>query len=171
MPQHRRLTALIALAAVALLAGCGSGGGTTGLTVLPARTSLHQDRQEGQSEEEDRLTYPRPLQNIFRCVKGSVGPHGEFGGGWLRQSAAFDCFGEFRTNGGRFARPPSAYSTICVTTPAPTVRLPSRIAKRACSSSAIGLLSSIVSSALSPGITISAPSPSWTVPVTSAVRK
>jgi lipoyl-dependent peroxiredoxin len=51
--------------------------------------------------------------------------------------------------GARFTRAPIRHSTICVTMPAPTVRLPSRIAKRDRSSSAIPLLSSIVSSALS----------------------
>jgi hypothetical protein len=38
MPHHRPLISLVALAAAALLAGCGSGGSSTGLTVLPART-------------------------------------------------------------------------------------------------------------------------------------
>ena len=41
MPHHRPLIAVASVAAVAVLAGCGSGGGaasTTGPTVLPART-------------------------------------------------------------------------------------------------------------------------------------
>jgi hypothetical protein len=38
MPQHRPLIPLAALAAAALLAGCGSGGSSSGLTILPART-------------------------------------------------------------------------------------------------------------------------------------
>jgi hypothetical protein len=38
MPHHRPLIALLTLAAVALLAGCGSGGRSTSPTVLPART-------------------------------------------------------------------------------------------------------------------------------------
>jgi hypothetical protein len=62
------------------------------------------------------------------------------------------------------------YSTIRVTMPAPTVLLPSRMAKRDFSSIAIGLLSSTINSALSPGMTISTPS-SATAPVTLAVRK
>ncbi len=37
MPHHRPLIPLLALAAAVLLAGCGSGGGTSGPTVLPAR--------------------------------------------------------------------------------------------------------------------------------------
>src|SRR5712691_5835111 len=64
-----------------------------------------------------------------------------------------------------------SYFKIFVTTPAPTVRPPSRIAKRSCSSIAIGVISSIVIFVLSPGITISPPSGSSTAPVTSVVRK
>src|SRR5229473_2588455 len=50
------------------------------------------------------------------------------------------------------------YSKILVTTPAPTVRPPSRMAKRSPSSIAIGVMSSTFSCTLSPGITISVPS-------------
>src|SRR6478736_1747245 len=64
-----------------------------------------------------------------------------------------------------------SYSRILVTTPAPTVRPPSRMAKRSFSSMAIGVISSIVTATLSPGITISVPSGSATTPVTSVVRK
>ena len=60
---------------------------------------------------------------------------------------------------------------ILETTPAPTVRPPSRMAKRSFSSMAIGAISSTVNDTLSPGITISVPSASVTVPVTSVVRK
>src|SRR6266487_42548 len=63
------------------------------------------------------------------------------------------------------------YFTIVVTRPAPTVRPPSRIAKRRPSSIAIGAISSTVISTLSPGITISTPSGRLAVPVTSVVRK
>ena len=62
------------------------------------------------------------------------------------------------------------YSTISVIVPAPTVRPPSRIAKRAPFSSATGVISSPVIVVLSPGITISTPSGSFSVPVTSVVR-
>src|SRR5207244_10608771 len=65
----------------------------------------------------------------------------------------------------------TSYFKIFVTTPAPTVRPPSRIANRSCSSMAIGVISSIVILVLSPGITISTPPGSSTVPVTSVVRK
>ena len=54
--------------------------------------------------------------------------------------------------------------------PAPTVRPPSRIAKRAPFSSATGVCSSAVIVVLSPGITISTPSGNFNDPVTSVVR-
>src|SRR5271169_774483 len=63
------------------------------------------------------------------------------------------------------------YFMILATTPAPTVRPPSRIAKRSPSSIAIGAINSISIEMLSPGITISVPSGRCTVPVTSVVRK
>ena len=49
------------------------------------------------------------------------------------------------------------YSIIFATTPAPTVRPPSRIAKRSFSSIAIGTISCTSIDTLSPGITISVP--------------
>ena len=64
-----------------------------------------------------------------------------------------------------------SYSTILATTPAPTVRPPSRMAKRRPWSMAIGVISSTSSSALSPGMIISTPSRSLMMPVTSVVRK
>ena len=64
-----------------------------------------------------------------------------------------------------------SYETISVTVPAPTVRPPSRIAKRSPLSMATGVISSISSDTLSPGITISMPSGSFATPVTSVVRK
>ena len=64
------------------------------------------------------------------------------------------------------------YSIILVTTPAPTVLPPSRIAKRSPSSIAIGVINSTkIASRLSPGITISTPSGKVNEPVTSVVRK
>src|SRR5690606_30019234 len=60
-----------------------------------------------------------------------------------------------------------AQARILETTPAPTVRPPSRIAKRSPSSIAIGMISSTLSFTLSPGITISVPSGSCATPVTS----
>gem|GEM_PF-3026700 len=66
---------------------------------------------------------------------------------------------------------PQPYSMILVMTPAPTVRPPSRIAKRRPSSIAIGVINSPAICTLSPGITISTPSSSVHTPVTSVVRK
>jgi len=63
-----------------------------------------------------------------------------------------------------------SYSRILVTTPAPTVLPPSRMAKRRPSSRAIGVMSVTVSEALAPGMTISVPAASSADPVTSVVR-
>jgi hypothetical protein len=63
------------------------------------------------------------------------------------------------------------YESTSTTTPAPTVRPPSRIAKRSSLSIAIGVISSIVIVTLSPGMTISTPSGRSTTPVTSVVLK
>ena len=63
------------------------------------------------------------------------------------------------------------YSMIPVTTPAPTVLPPSRIANRNPSSIAICVISLIVICTLSPGITISTPSGNSMTPVTSVVLK
>ncbi len=63
------------------------------------------------------------------------------------------------------------YLVILETTPAPTVRPPSRIAKRRPSSMATGLIRVTAIFTLSPGITISTPSGSSQAPVMSVVRK
>jgi len=63
------------------------------------------------------------------------------------------------------------YSIILATTPAPTVRPPSRIANRNPSSIAIGAINVTSIFTLSPGITISTPSGNSQEPVTSVVRK
>src|SRR5262249_15624903 len=65
----------------------------------------------------------------------------------------------------------TCYLRTLETTPAPTVRPPSRIAKRSPSSIATGVISSPVILMLSPGITISVPSGRLSTPVTSVVRK
>src|SRR3954453_9791554 len=72
---------------------------------------------------------------------------------------------------GRWPAAPWRYCWISVTTPDPTVRPPSRMAKRRPGSMAIGWISSISIWTLSPGITISTPSGSLATPVTSVVRK
>ena len=63
------------------------------------------------------------------------------------------------------------YSMIVATRPDPTVRPPSRIAKVRPWLIAIGWISSIVISTLSPGMHISTPSGSSQTPVTSVVLK
>ena len=63
------------------------------------------------------------------------------------------------------------YSMISLTTPEPTVRPPSRIAKRRPASIATGWISSHVISMWSPGMHISVPSGSPQIPVTSVVLK
>src|SRR5262249_19039300 len=65
----------------------------------------------------------------------------------------------------------SRYATSSATTPAPTVRPPSRMAKRSSFSIAMGVISSISIVTLSPGMTISRPCGSFATPVTSVVRK
>jgi hypothetical protein len=74
-------------------------------------------------------------------------------------------------NAGLFVSIIETYSIILATTPAPTVRPPSRIAKRKPSSIAIGAIKVTSIWMLSPGITISTPSGSSQAPVTSVVRK
>ena len=63
------------------------------------------------------------------------------------------------------------YSMIVATRPDPTVRPPSRIAKRRPCSIATGWISSTVISTLSPGMHISVPAGSSQTPVTSVVLK
>ncbi len=63
------------------------------------------------------------------------------------------------------------HSRILLITPAPTVWPPSRMANRSPSSMAIGFCRVTSNFTLSPGITISTPSASFTTPVTSVVRK
>lgn len=65
----------------------------------------------------------------------------------------------------------SIYSIILVTTPAPTVFPPSRMANRSPSSIATAVNNSTFTFTLSPGITISAPPVKLTTPVTSVVLK
>ena len=67
--------------------------------------------------------------------------------------------------------PTVCYSTISVTTPAPTVLPPSLMAKFNPSSIAIGEINSTFITVLSPGITISTPSSRRISPVTSVVLK
>ena len=63
------------------------------------------------------------------------------------------------------------YAMISLTTPAPTVLPPSRMANRSSFSIATGMISSASIATLSPGMTISTPAGKVTIPVTSVVRK
>ncbi len=67
--------------------------------------------------------------------------------------------------------PQPDYSIISAITPEPTVRPPSRIAKRNPFSMAMGVISSASMATLSPGMTISVPVGNVATPVTSVVRK
>jgi len=86
----------------------------------------------------------------------------------------------FPHGGGTFFAPPSPpagllpvrYSMILVTTPAPTVRPPSRMAKRRPSSIAIGEIKLDQHAVhIVAGMTMSVPAGSDVTPVTSVVRK
>ena len=87
--------------------------------------------------------------------------------------------GGTRTHNLRFWRPalyqlnyaPKRYFKIFVTTPAPTVFPPSRIAKFKFSLMAMGVINFTVNLPSSPGITISVPDGRVTSPVTSVVLK
>ena len=84
----------------------------------------------------------------------------------IHTAPAFRCFsapGQVETS--------QYYAMISATTPAPTVRPPSRTAKRSSFYIATGVINSTSIAMLSPGITISTFSGSFTVPVTSVVRK
>ena len=91
------------------------------------------------------------------------------------QSDSNFLFGNLRSHILNFLCAPSEvshpYSMTLATTPAPTVRPPSRMAKRRPSSIAIGAIRVALILMLSPGITISTPSGNTHSPVTSVVRK
>jgi len=76
----------------------------------------------------------------------------------------------FETDADFLLRHACTYSMILVTTPAPTVKPPSRMANFEPASSATDTINSTVRFTLSPGITISTPSGSVMLPVTSIVR-
>ena len=99
--------------------------------------------------------------------------------GFFISICSFGRSGGTRTHNLRFWRPalyqlnyaPKRYLTIFVTTPAPTVFPPSRIAKFKFSFIAIGVINLTVNFPSSPGITISVPDGKVTSPVTSVVLK
>src|SRR5690606_1548703 len=73
------------------------------------------------------------------------------------RAAQSDLIAPLGTLPGRSSHLRSPHSRISDTTPAPTVRPPSRMAKRICDSSATGVMSSTSTVTLSPGITIFTP--------------
>ena len=83
----------------------------------------------------------------------------------LRPRFSFQKIGAFKLCANR------DYLLMPITTPEPTVRPPSRIAKRRPSSMAMGVISWTSISTLSPGMHISMPSGREMTPVTSVVRK
>lgn len=113
----------------------------------------------------------RPLRtsNPYRMTHAGCQP--ESGGGFRVRAAARPRKPARACSLGRKQALAVDHLMILVTRPAPTVRPPSRIAKRRPSSIAIGWISCTVISTLSPGMTISVPSGRVTTPVTSVVRK
>ncbi|TDX29702.1 hypothetical protein EV657_108124 [Rhodovulum visakhapatnamense] len=161
------------------LAGCfaplTAGPGTTAafLCLRPptpndlARAACHGTRD---AELACGLTAARARFARFRCENASTGPTRH----WqpIRASASPGACGaptrpgncrsdtkRAAPKGGPGSRSGETdHLMILETTPAPTVRPPSRMAKRSFSSIAIGAISSTVNFRLSPGITISVPS-------------
>ena len=122
----------------------------------------------GRSASQDWRNPPSP-DPIPACINEN-GPRAA--GRASSGPSAADRFDVRCNEAGSASRLAAAQAMISVTTPAPTVRPPSRMAKRRPASHAIGVISSInMLSMLSPGITISIPSGSVATPVTSVVRK
>ena len=103
---------------------------------------------------------------IWGALVQSPRLHHEVVGPWTQHSR-----GLAMSAARRPSHPARGYSKISDTVPEPTVRPPSRIAKRRPFTMAIGVISSTINSTLSPGITISIPSGNCATPVTSVVRK
>src|SRR5437763_6623156 len=116
-----------------------------------------------------KRTFTRSQRRWQECSEKNVRPHPEQGAGGRSVRDYFFAGAAGAAAGSFLAWATSA--SILVTTPAPTVLPPSRIAKRRPSSQAIGDTSSTSILMLSPGITISVPAGSVVVPVTSVVRK
>ena len=114
----------------------------------------------------------RPTAGTARGFRGPTRPFGR--GSAIRSAkkrtgSETSCPFCFQSKDAPFRGVP--YSMTLMTTPEPTVRPPSRIAKRRPSSMAMGLIRVISMSTLSPGMTISTPSGSLMSPVMSVVRK
>ena len=112
-----------------------------------------------------RLLAP-PLPKRARCGGPALGPLcGAPGGRTASLQKEIPAFGR------GFLKGSKNYSSMSITTPEPTVRPPSRMAKRRPFSMAMGVISSTFMSTLSPGMHISVPSGRVMMPVTSVVRK
>ena len=125
------------------------------------RAVLHQLETLSSSSLFDYAVIPLPG---LRALKPNILSHDKTSGRKMR-----NCLLE--PPAGSKTRQNQTYFRILVTTPDPTVLPPSRIAKRLCSSNAIGLSNSTSTLTLSPGIHISAPPSSVVEPVTSVVLK
>ena len=129
-----------------------------------------------------------PLGQYLYCIpvrarnQGTTGTSGLFLSEWvqIRSRAKPDgsqgCRAPSRkrkipAKGRDFSKRSLNYSSMAMTTPEPTVRPPSRMAKRRPFSMAMGVISSTFMSTLSPGMHISVPSGRVMMPVTSVVRK
>ena len=149
----------ILAAAVLLLVGRSGGGQDAAAWQLTGNADriAYLESMGWQVEEEPVETDSRthwsirsrtePVRNGLRAKKEL--PHCGSSFSWLKNQA----------------------SVISVTAPEPTVRPPSRIAKRRPFSMAMGVISSTLISTLSPGMHISVPSGRVMTPVTSVVRK
>ena len=139
--------------------------------VFPAKTKLVLTQRRASTSG----------RRVFGGELSGRGPNGYFSGksrtgkgrhtAPTRRGARAFALTPCRYRGSNGAAPYYPYSRIFATTPAPTVRPPSRIAKRNPSSIAIGAINVTTIWILSPGITISVPSGNSTAPVTSVVRK
>ena len=123
-----------------------------------------------------RFTVPANLQDGWSQGSGGVEPPNNLTRNSVQSVSELDSFIVTQkypqVNEGIFAVIEIFYYlVILVTTPAPTVRPPSRIAKLRPCSIAIGCRSFTLNVSVSPGITISLSAGSSTSPVTSVVRK
>ena len=141
---------------VHVLRSVGSGIGPR--TSAPVRPAVSMIRRAASSSTRWSYAFRRILiRCVGDCRRGRAGAR--------RAEASNEAW-----RGGRVRACAMGYLTMFVTTPAPTVTPPSRMAKLTPSSSAIGWCRRTVISTLSPGTTISVPAGNSISPVTSVVR-